>query len=85
MNTKVLLFSTVLVSNTFHFKNNSARYYSGQILIKLKFLQRFQKNTKITKFRENHTSGSQVVPCGQTDIMKLKVAFCNIDNAPNNT
>jgi hypothetical protein len=34
------------------------------------------------KFHENPFSGSRVVPCGQTDMTKLTVAFCNFANAP---
>jgi hypothetical protein len=34
------------------------------------------------KFHENLSSGSQVVSCGQSDKMKLTLAFCNFANAP---
>jgi len=34
------------------------------------------------KFDENPSSGSGVVPYGRTDMMKLKVAFRNFENAP---
>ena len=34
------------------------------------------------KFYENSSRGSWVVPCGQTDMTKLIVAFCNFANAP---
>jgi len=48
----------------------------------------FEKYSKI-KFRENPSSGSRVVPCGQTDIRtdmaKLIVAFRNFANASNST
>ena len=36
------------------------------------------------KFLENPPSGSRVVPCGRTDMMKLAVAFRNFENAPKN-
>ena len=32
----------------------------------LNFLDKFSKNTQISKFHENPSSGSRVVPCGQT-------------------
>jgi len=35
-----------------------------------------------TKFHENPSSGSRFVPCGQTDMTKLTVGFCNLANAP---
>ena len=37
----------------------------------------FSKNSNI-KFNQNPSSGSRVVPCGQTDMMKLTVFFCAI-------
>jgi hypothetical protein len=36
------------------------------------------------KFHENLSSSSRVVPCGQTDMMKLLVAFQNYANVPIN-
>jgi hypothetical protein len=30
-------------------------------------------------------SGSRIVACGQTDMTKLVVAFCNFANAPKNS
>ena len=38
-----------------------------------------------TKFLENLSSGSPVVPCGEADQTKLTVAFCNFANAPKMT
>jgi hypothetical protein len=35
-----------------------------------------------TKFHENTSSGSRVVPCGQPDLTKLLVAFRNFANVP---
>jgi hypothetical protein len=59
----VLIFSTTLVWNIFHYKKNWARYeqkcilifkystgYSYQILMKLEFLNRFPKNIQISNF-----------------------------------
>jgi hypothetical protein len=43
--------------------------------------QIFKKSTNI-KFHENLPNGSHVVPCGQTDITKLTVAFSNFARAP---
>jgi hypothetical protein len=53
--------------------------------------QIFEKSPNI-KFQENPSSGSRVVPCGQTDgrtdrwtdMTKLIVAFRNFANVPNN-
>jgi hypothetical protein len=54
--------------------------------MKLNFLDRFFKKYSDIKFRKNLSSGSRVVPCGQTDgqtdVMKLTVAFCNFANMP---
>ena len=36
------------------------------------------------KFNENPSSGSGVITCGWTDMMKLKVAFRSFENAPKN-
>ena len=53
------------------------------------FLERFSKNTQIIKFHENPHSGSQVVPCRQTDRrterhFEADVVFGNFANAPEN-
>jgi hypothetical protein len=45
--------------------------------------QVFEKVSKI-KFHENLSSESRVVPCGQTNVKKLKVAFHNFTNATKN-
>jgi hypothetical protein len=51
--------------------------FSGQIL---------EKYSKI-RFHENTFSGSPAVPCvrtdGQTDVIKLTIAFLNFARAPN--
>ena len=44
--------------------------------------QIFEKYSNI-KYHENPSSGSRV-PCGQTDMTKLMVAFRDFTNAPNN-
>jgi hypothetical protein len=41
--------------------------YSCQILMTLELFYRFSKNTRISKFTKNPSSGSRVVPCGRTD------------------
>jgi hypothetical protein len=45
--------------------------------------QIFEKYSSI-KFYKNLFSGSRVVPCGQTDMTKVTVAFRNFANAPKN-
>ena len=65
-------------------------HYSCPILTKLEFSRQiFEKSSNI-KFHENPSSGSRVVPCGQTDrrtdgrtdMTKLIVVFRNFANAP---
>jgi hypothetical protein len=46
--------------------------------------QCFEKYSNV-KSRENLSSGGRVVPCGQTDMTKLIVAFRNFANAPTKT
>ena len=41
----------------------------------------FERYSKI-KSHENPSSGSRVVPCGHTDMMKLIITFCNFVNVP---
>jgi hypothetical protein len=43
--------------------------------------QVFEKKSYI-KFFEKSVCGSRAVPCGQTDVTKLIVAFSNFSNAP---
>jgi len=58
--------------------------YSCQIVMKLEFcLTDFLKILKYN-FHENPSSGSRVVVCGRTDMMKLTVAFHNFANTPKN-
>ena len=57
--------------------------YSWQILIKLQFSWQINEKSSNIKFYANAASGSQVVPCRQTDMRKLKVAFHNVMNVPN--
>jgi hypothetical protein len=52
--------------------------------MKLEFSsQIFEKSLNI-KFCENPHSGSRSVPCVQTHMKKLIVAFCNFVKAPKN-
>jgi len=48
----------------------------------LNFLHRFSKKCSNVNFHENPSSGSRVVPCGQTDVTKQTVAFHNFVNMP---
>jgi hypothetical protein len=43
----------------------------------------FRKNSNV-KFHQNPLSAIRVVPCGQTDMTKLIVAFRNFANVPKN-
>jgi len=60
--------------------------------MKLEFSRHFFEKYPNTKFHENPSSGSRVVPCGwadgridgQTEMTKLIVAFRNFANAPKN-
>jgi len=44
------------------------------------FFLKMSRSRNNIKFHENLSSGSQVVPCGQTDMMNLVVALCNFAN-----
>jgi len=47
--------------------------------MKVEYSQQLKKKkTQSVKFYENTSSGCQVVPCGQTDMMMLMAAFCNL-------
>ena len=43
-----------------------------------------KKKSSDVNFHQNPSSGSRVVPCGQTDMTKLTVAFRSFANAPKN-
>ena len=65
--------------------------YIGRHVKYLLFLSDFNETLifstdfwKILKFNENPFSGRQV-PCGQIDMAKLSVAFCNVANVPKKT
>ena len=58
--------------------------YCCQILIKLELCRQiFEKYINI-KFQDNTSGGSRFVPRGRTGRPKLKVAFRNFANTPNN-
>jgi len=91
----VLIFSTTFVWKLSQCKKNWARYdqtciiefmystsYTCQILMKLEFSRPvFEQCTNI-KYHENPFSGSRIVPCGRTDMMKLTVALRSLAKAP---
>jgi hypothetical protein len=54
--------------------------------MELEFSRRIFEKSSNTKFHENPSSGSRVVPLGRTDMTKTKqiVAFCDFTNAPQN-
>ena len=53
--------------------------------MKLEFSRQiFEKSSNI-KFHENPSCGRRVVPCGQTYMMNLILAFRNSANAPKNS
>ena len=63
--------------------------FSCPILMKLELFDSFLfEEFSNSKLFDNPSSGSQVVPCGQTDgrtdMTKLRVAFRNFVNAPKN-
>jgi hypothetical protein len=52
------------------------------VLIRLEFSRHIFEKYRNIKLRENLSIGSRIVPCGQTDMMSLIVAFRNFANAP---
>jgi hypothetical protein len=60
--------------------------YSCPILMARDLSRQIFEKSSETKFHENSSSGSRVVPCGRmdrrTDMMKLIVAFRNFSNMP---
>ena len=56
----------------------------ARILMKFEFSRQIFEKVLNIKFYQNPCIGSQFVPCGQTDMTKLIVAFLNIANAPKN-
>jgi len=50
--------------------------------MKLEFSRQFFEECLTVKFHDNPSSGSRVVPCGQTDVTKLIVAPRNFANSP---
>ena len=62
----------------------SSTCYSCRILMKLEFWRQILEKCSNIKCHENLSSGSQVVPCRQTDVMKVIVTFRNFANVPKN-
>ena len=52
--------------------------------MKFEFSRQIFEKVSNVKFNQNPSSGSRVVPCGETDMTKLIVAFRNAANAPKN-
>jgi hypothetical protein len=50
--------------------------------MKVEFYGQILEKKSNIGFYQNSSSGSRVVPCGQTDMTKLIVAFRNLANAP---
>ena len=94
----VLIFPPNSVWNISHSKNNSARYYhkctqvllkstrySCRILIKHEFSRQIFKEFSNIRLHENRASRRRVFPVwwkDTTDLIKVKLAFFNIVNAP---
>ena len=53
--------------------------------MKLEFSRLIYEKDSNTKFHENPSCGSRVVPCRQANMMKLIVIFRNFANAPKNS
>ena len=97
LNTKcVIWFSLQLLFETFLILRRNERhiinvrvYWSSckapSVLVilqrKLNFLRRFLKKKTTNTFHEKTSSRSQILPCGQTDLTKLTIAFPNFTNA----
>ena len=86
----VSIFSVTFVWNISHYKNNWARYdqkctsYSCQILMALVSSREIFEKYSNTKFHENPSSGSWLVPCGRTDRHdEANNRFSQFANAPN--
>jgi hypothetical protein len=56
--------------------------YFRRILIKFEFSRHVFEKVSNIKFHKNPSNGNRVVPCGQTDMTKLRAAFRNFANAP---
>jgi hypothetical protein len=68
--------------------NVSGTRYTSQILMKFEFFSTYFRKTLKIKCHENTFSESLTLPCGRTDgqtyMMKQRVAFHSIVNAPEN-
>jgi hypothetical protein len=71
--------TTNMIMNVHRSSSKAPRFF-GQRLIKVElYLQIFEKYSNI-KFYENSSSGSRVVPAGQTDMKKLILAYRSLFN-----
>jgi len=61
-----------------------ATRYSCQIFTKLEFSRQIFEKYSGIKFYENPSSGRRVVPCGETDMTTVTVAFHNYAKEPKN-
>jgi hypothetical protein len=52
--------------------------------MKYEFSRQIVEKVLNIKFHQNRSNGSRVVPCGQTDMTKLRVAVRDFANAPKN-
>jgi len=57
-------------------------YICAVVSIIIEFLNMFLSKTSGVKFHEYLSCGSRVIPCAQTDMMKLIVIFHNVTKAP---
>jgi len=67
---------TVRISVSFMYRTG----YCGQIVMELEYARQIFEKYSDMKFHENPSSGSRVVPCGQTDMVKLILVFRNFTN-----
>ena len=56
--------------------------YSCQLAINLEFSQQIFEQSANIKFHEKLSSGSHAVPSEWTDMVKLRVTFCDVVNVP---
>ena len=94
----VLIFSTTFVWNISRSKKKWARYdqkcvsvcmystgYCRPFWVRLSSSRQFsEKKSSNIKFHDTFSIGSRTLPCGRTDVTKLKVAFRNFSIVPEN-
>jgi len=85
---RVLISSTTFVSSICHSKKKCTLVFLSKvpvIIVRHEFSRQVFEKYSNTKFHENPSSGSRVVPCGRTDTTKLIAALRNFANAPKKT